>query len=167
MGSGEREHGLRWPTELQKQRNQRNRKNSGNTDFAHSRELSERPEFHQAPCEPPKGNGKGSALKLLNKLASGPASLSTVCAPGPEARGSWEKPQSNGTLLKKNIACMYIPRETRAPKGFFFSKNEESKLSLGETKGLSRVKATTNRWRRRRLSWRRAVSIRVRCLNSS
>ena len=77
MGSGEREHGLRWPTELQKQRNQRNRKNSGNTDFAHSRELSERPEFHQAPCEPPKGNGKGSALKLLNKLASGPASLST------------------------------------------------------------------------------------------
>ena len=78
MGSGEREHGLRWPTELQKQRNQRNRKNSGNTDFAHSRELSERPEFHQAPCEPPKGNGKGSAKKLLNKLASGPASLSTV-----------------------------------------------------------------------------------------
>ena len=96
MGSGEREHGLRWPTELQKQRNQRNRKNSGNTDFAHSRELSERPEFHQAPCEPPKGNGKGSALKLLNKLASGPLLRRT---PGPEARGSWEKPQSYGTLL--------------------------------------------------------------------
>ena len=61
----------------QNQRNQRNFKNNGNTDFAHGRELqrcelSERPEFHQAPCEPPKENGKGSALKLLNKLASGP-----------------------------------------------------------------------------------------------
>ena len=49
----------------------------------------------------------------------------------------------------------------------FSSKKQESKLSLGKTKGLSRIKATTNRWRRRRLSWRRAVSIRVLCLNSS
>ena len=107
MGSGEREHGLRWPTELQKQRNQRNRKNSGNTDFAHSRELSERPEFHQAPCEPPKGNGKGSALKLLNKLASGPASLSTVAHQDLKPGAHGKNPRAMARSGKKHRMYVY------------------------------------------------------------
>ena len=108
MGSGEREHGLRWPTELQKQRNQRNRKNSGNTDFAHSRELSERPEFHQAPCEPPKGNGKGSALKLLNKLASGPASLSTVAHQDLKPGAHGKNPRAMARSWKKTShVCIF------------------------------------------------------------